>query len=138
MNKELTKAFHQSKHEPSPHFTEDIWFEIIKRERNKVKYKLWGFASVGLTSLIGLIPAIKILSNDLAQSGFYDYSSLIFSDGISMLSYWKEYILSLAESLPIVSITLTLSLFFVLLLSLKFVIKQIINNDSLITQEKLA
>jgi len=80
-------------------------------------------------SAVGLIPAFEMLLNNLAQSGFSEYFSLIFSDGGSMLTYWKELSFSLAESLPVMSIILTLSTLFVCFLSLRYLIKQIGKNN---------
>ena len=89
------------------------------------------FVLIGFASLAGLIPAFKIMLSDLTQSGFYEYFSLIFSDGLTNSVYWKELSLSLAESLPAISIILTLSLVFISFLSIRYFIKTIINNDSL-------
>lgn len=131
MEQKLVEAFHKIKYEPDASLAENVWRTIILRNKHTVQLKLWAFAATGIASLIGLVPAFKILSNDLAQSGFYEYFSLIFSNGGSILFYWKELVFSLAESLPTMSIILTLSLIFILILSLKNLTKQIINNNPL-------
>jgi hypothetical protein len=71
----------------------------------------------------------KILINDFTQSGFYEYLSLAFSTKGLLFSYWKEFAFSLAESLPTMSIVLSLALLFIFFLSLRYVMKQIINNN---------
>jgi len=86
---------------------------------------------VGILSLVGLVPAFKILSSDLAHSGFYEYLSLTFEGGGVIISYWKELSLSIVESIPVMSTLLTLSLLFVCLLSLKYLTRQIIRNKLL-------
>ena len=131
MQDKLTKIFQKAKYESDPSLASGIWLAITMREKRIAQYKLLAFALTGLASLGGLVPAFKILLGDFARSGFYEYFSLIFSDGRSILSYWKEFVFSLAESLPTMSIILTLSLIFILILSLKNLTKQIINNNPL-------
>ena len=131
MHDKLTKAFQKAKYKTSVNLEENIWLKLTTREKHFALFKLWAFASLGFASLAGLIPAFKIMLSDLTQSGFYEYFSLIFSDGLTNSVYWKELSLSLAESLPAISIILTLSLVFISFLSIRYFIKTIINNDSL-------
>lgn len=133
MQDRLTKVFQKAKYEENSNLAQNVWQTIVTREKRNTRIKLWVFSLAGIASLAGLIPAFKILSNDLAQSGFYEYSSLVFSDGISHLSYWKEFLFSLAESLPMVSIILLLSLIFTLFLSLKYIARQIIKGQLLLS-----
>ena len=127
----LTKVFQKAKYKEDSLLAQNVWQAIVLHDKCIARVKLWAFSVVGFSSFIGLVPAFKILSTDLAQSGFYEYFSLAFSDGLSYLSYWKEFSFSLAESLPIMSITLSLSLVFILFLSLKYISKQIISNRSI-------
>ena len=129
MQEKLIKIFQKAEYEPESILASTVWSAIIARDRRIIRFKLWIFSFMGFASLVGLVPVFKILLNDLAQSGFYEYFSLIFSDGGSMLAYWKELFLSLAESLPVFSIISTLSLFFIFFLSLKYLTKQIIRNQ---------
>jgi hypothetical protein len=128
MQEKLTKIFKNTKYEPGLDLNEKIWSTIAVRNKRNAQNKFWIFAFMGFSSTIGLIPVVKILLTDLSQSGFYEYSSLLFSDSAIIVSYWKELILILAESLPIMSIILTLSLVFVLFLSFRYAMKQINNN----------
>jgi glucan phosphoethanolaminetransferase (alkaline phosphatase superfamily) len=129
MQDKLTKIFKNAKYEPNPNLATSVWLVITAREKHLAQFKLWAFASAFFASLAGMIPTFQVLLNNMAHSGFYEYFSLIFSDGGSMFSYWKELILSLAESLPIMSIVFTLSLIFVFFLSLRYLMKQIIKNQ---------
>ena len=129
MEKELKKAFHKARYEEKSNLNLYIWQNIVIRNKRIARIKLWAFSFVGLASLAGLIPAWKTLSSDLAQSGLYEYFSLMFSNGGSIFSYWKELILSIAESLPTMSIILSLSLVFILFLSIKYATKQIIKSQ---------
>ena len=130
MEKELAKAFHKAKYEQNRDLALNIWQNIMKHDKRVLRIKLWVFSSIGLLSFVGIIPAFKMLLADLSQSGLYEYFSLIFSSGNSIFSYWKELILSIAESLPTMSIVLTFSLVFILFLSIKYAVKQIIKGQS--------
>jgi hypothetical protein len=129
MQNKLIKIFKKARYEPEPDLSRAVWSAILLRDKHKARFKLWAFAFTGLASLAGLVPVLKILSNDLTRSGFYEYFSLIFSDTSSILSFWKEFTFSLSESLPVMSIIFTLSLLFVCFLSARYLIKQIIRNE---------
>jgi hypothetical protein len=129
MQDKITRLFQKAKYEENSILAQDVWNAIVVRDKRNTKIKLWAFTLLGSTSFVGLVPVFKILLNDLTQSGFYEYVSLVFSDTGLMLSYWKELSFSLAESLPIMSTIFTLSLIFIFFLSIKYVVKQIINNN---------
>jgi hypothetical protein len=129
VEQKLIKIFKKAKYEENPVLSQNIWHNIVIRNKRNTLLRLWAFSVAGLASFIGFIPALKALLNDLTQSGFYEYLSLAFSNGSSVSSYWKEFSLSIAESLPTMSIILSLSLVFIFFLSLKYVIRQIINNQ---------
>jgi len=136
MENKLVKIFKQAKYEPAQNLAFSVWHKVTLRERRITQFKLWALVSASLASLAGLVPAFQILANDLAHSGFYEYFSLIFSDGGSMFSSWRELSLSIAESLPTMSIIFILSLLFVCFLSLKYLAKLIgrgeLNSASLL------
>jgi len=73
------------------------------------------------------------LANEFSKSGFYEYLALMFSSNGEITSYWKELTLSMAESLPVMAIIYTLFLIFILFLSAKYVTKQIIKNQSVLS-----
>jgi hypothetical protein len=125
MHQKLTKIFQKVKYESNINLAENVWQSVVLHDKCIVRVKLWAFSIIGFASLVGLMPAFKALSSDFVQSGFYEYFSLIFSDSGLILSYWKELFFSLAESLPTISIILTLSLLFICFLSLRYLMKQI-------------
>jgi hypothetical protein len=129
MHDKLTKIFKNATYQPSPELAFSVLQTITKQEKRATQARLWFLSSLLFVSAVGLIPAFEMLLNNLAQSGFSEYFSLIFSDGGSMLTYWKELSFSLAESLPVMSIILTLSTLFVCFLSLRYLIKQIGKNN---------
>jgi hypothetical protein len=129
MEKELKKAFLKAKYEENSDLADNIWQNITIQDKRMARMKLWAFSLTGLFSFVGLFPAIKSLLSDLSQSGFYEYLSLAFSSSGSIMSYWREFALSLAESLPTMSIILSFSLILIFLFSLKYATKQIIRNQ---------
>ena len=133
MQDRLTKVFQKARYEENFNLGQNIWLTVMKREKRNTKIKLWIFTLAGITSLVGLVPAFRILGSDLAQSGFYEYLSLAFSDSGLILSAWREFMFSLAESLPVLSVIFTLSLVFIFFLSLKYLMKQVIRNQLLLT-----
>lgn len=131
MQNKLTKIFARAKYEPERGLEQNVWNTIVKRNKKITQIKLWVFSLTGAASFVGIIPAFKIMLADLTQSGFYEYMSLAFSNSNVVLSYSKELLLSISESLPATSIALSLSLMFIFFLSLKYIAKQIINNSRL-------
>ena len=136
MKENLKKAFQNSVYEPRFELSRDISRNIIKHEKRIIRIKLYLFSIVGSLSLVGFIPVLKTLFDGFTQSGFYEYFSLVFSSGSNLLSYWKELALSLIESLPILNIIFLFSLVFIFLLSLRYVLKQIINNNYIGTMQQ--
>ena len=136
MNKEFGKIFKKYTYQSEPDLSISIWNKIIKREKKIAKIKLLVFSFLGLTSFLSSIPVIKILLNDLSKSGFYDYLSVLFSGNGIFISYWKEISLSITESLPSASIFYAFTLIFIFILSLRFVVKQIISGQLLTLQAR--
>jgi hypothetical protein len=131
MNQEenLKKAFQKLAHKPKAELSDNIWDQIVVREKRLIRIKLYIFSLAGFLAMAGLVPAFKALFAEFTQSGFYEYFSLVFSSGGNLFSYWKDLALSLVESLPILNIIFSFSLIFVFLLSVRYVLKQIINNS---------
>ena len=128
----LIKAFSLVRHEPERDLPKKIWVAVVTREQRLTRLKLWIFSSVGLVSLIGLVPTFRMLFSDFAKSGLYDYLSLAFSDSRLVLSYWREFSFSVAESLPIISIISSLAIIFIFFLSIKYIMKQIMKSQSVL------
>jgi hypothetical protein len=128
VEQKLAKLFCQIKCEPNCRLAENVWCALLERDERIARLKLWGFSVVGFISLAALVPTVRILSDDLAQSGFFDYFSLLavgFSFNSSVFSYWRELGLSLLESLPALIILFLLALIFIFFLSFKYAIRQI-------------
>ncbi|MFA5249408.1 MAG: hypothetical protein WC397_02620 [Candidatus Paceibacterota bacterium] len=83
----------------------------IRSERGAKAAKRRAFAfSLGIiTSLFVFVPAFSSLRQELAQSGFYAFFSLIFSDTEIVAAYWKNFAPSLLEALPATSLIFLLT-----------------------------
>ena len=138
MEQKLKKAFSNVKYESNIDLPEIVWKNILLRDKRITRLKLWVFSIIGLASFIAIIPMFRIMSADLAQSGFYEYLSLAFSSGGLILTYWKDFLSSLAESLPIMSITYSLTLVLVFFLSLKYAMRQIIKSTRMSGGDQLS
>ena len=129
MHENIKNALKNIKYDPDHNLKDKIWQKLIIRNKRIAYLKLISFSSISTASLVGFIPMFKILANDFTQSGFYEYLSLTFSKGGLFSKYSQDFLYSLAESLPTMSIVFTLALVFVFFLSLRYVMKQIINNN---------
>lgn len=120
MEDDFKKIFLNFKDQDIPEFFyRAIFSRIQARKILLAKIRLAVFGSSLLFSLIAIVPVLKYLSAEFYESGFYSYLSLIFSDSSVVFQNWKEIILSLAESAPILGIAIFLAVIFILLSSLK-------------------
>ncbi len=124
MDGKLNKVFCACKYEPEVDLANQVWSNLLEKDKHLAKLRLVAFCFISIVSLLGLIPAVQMLSSDFTKSGFYEYISLVSSDGSLLLSHWREFLLSIAESLPIPSLLLSLSLIFVFFLSVKYALGQ--------------
>ena len=108
---------------------ESLYSSVISRiyveKKNQAKKRLVYNILTVFMSFLALIPTSIAMIDKLSTSGFYNYFSLIFSDGFTILSYWKELSLSLIESFSLPEFIIILSLSFILLLSGRVIIKNI-------------
>jgi hypothetical protein len=99
---------HMAEPEPSAELSACILTRIHGAKIRQARIRFYTTAGVTGFSCIALIPASNYVLNALDQSGFYEYSSLLFSDSALLFTYWKEFAFTIAESLPLGAITLVL------------------------------
>ncbi len=131
MEKELHKILSECTECPEVDLPDHIWHAVVAENKRQTRIKLWIFSFICLGSLAAAIPAFNTLIARFSESGFYEYFSLIFSDIGSVVTSWKEFGLLLTESLPVMSIAITLALVLVFFLSIRYTFKQIIINNQL-------
>ena len=72
---------------------------------------------------IGLVVfGLLALRSELAGSESVSLFSLLFSDTGIILSYFKYFVLAVLESMPVISITISLIAFVLLMISLRFIV----------------
>jgi ABC-type multidrug transport system fused ATPase/permease subunit len=84
---------------------ERIVARIHEEERLlSVKKRLLLFSTAIFISVGAFIPALSILRQEFAQSGFLQFLSLLFSDFGAVAANWQDFGLVLLESMPAMSI----------------------------------
>jgi hypothetical protein len=109
--------------EPAKGLETRILARINKEEKHLMIFKALAFGSTSLASLGFSLWAIIYLANNLKQSGFWQYLSLLFSGDGTVYYYWRELSLSIVESLPIVSLIIFLAAIGILVWSVANTIK---------------
>ena len=111
--------------EPHPDLLKKILTRVHKEERLFVLRRIILFSVTLMASLLGIVPALKILLSDFSQSGFVSFFSLMFSDFSSVTSHWQSFSLILLESLPAISLAIFLAVLLTFLQSIKSLTKNI-------------
>lgn len=124
MKDNLSKLMKQAYNQPETGLSADIWRAIEVRQTKNLKIKSLSYGVIGILSLGGFVLMTVSVVKQFAYSGFFDYASLVFSDSGLIATYWREYLLSLADSLPVASLGVAFFLLFSMLVSIKKGIKQ--------------
>ncbi len=137
MRKDYEKLFtHLKPQEPSVGLLSKIMARIHEEELLlSVKRRLILFSTAVIVSTGAFIPIINAFRTEFAQSGIYQFFSLIFTDSGAVMAYWQDFGLALLESLPAVSTIAFLATALVFLWSLKHLtqaIKVVFNQPQLI------
>lgn len=89
--------------------SERIILSIDISIRRQVVSRVVSFGLLNLLSVLGVIFAFYYLWGAFYSSGLAYYLSLVYLEGFSIINYWQSLVLALAESLPVISLTLLLS-----------------------------
>lgn len=109
--------------DPPEYLSGRILAQIGLRKKRMARIKFFLFEGAGLVSLAIAAVSFKFAIDDLSQSGFSSYTSLIFSDWSMVVAYWKDFVMLLAESAPLLWFTAFLASIFFLLESVKNALK---------------
>jgi len=115
----LHKLFKPSSDNKESKLSSDIWNVIESKTTHMTKQKTLFYLSIGAMSLVGTIFSVKSLIEEFLRLGFFNYLSLIFSDIGVITTYWREYTLTLMDSLPVTSLIILFSLLFILFISIR-------------------
>jgi hypothetical protein len=91
--------------------------ESHRRRTARIHSGIWTL--LGLTSLAVAGLSLQSAWGQMIQSGFGYYFALMFSDVGALAASWKELLLTLAESMPLLGLTIFLAALWTLLESVK-------------------
>jgi hypothetical protein len=138
MREDYEKLF---SHLTDPELSGGLFGKIIQRIQNErrlrsIKRRI-AFFSVGTVfSIVAFIFTLQMARAGFAESGFFQFFSLLFSDFSSVVLYWRNFGLTLLETLPVVSLTVFLGSVLLLMELLKLLannIKLFFNSTKLIS-----
>jgi len=105
--------------EVSDNLLDSILEKIAINKKLRAQKRFIFSISAFTVSLMAFWPAIRYFTNEISQSGFIKYISLIFSDGEIILGYWQNFSLLILESLPILALISILAVIWTLFVSLR-------------------
>ena len=111
--------------EPPIGLLEKIMKRIHREERILVLRRIIIFSITLVISVIGFFPAFSMLIADFNQSGFLQFSSLMFSDFSTVSTYWQSFTMTLLQTLPALSLALFLAVLLTFLQSIKSLTKDV-------------
>lgn len=105
--------------EPSSDLSERICARIDHARIVRDRLHITAHSIIIVSSIALFIPALQYASTEASTSGFYDYLSLIISDGSYLLSSWREITLSILESAPLMGTALSIGTLIIIANSLR-------------------
>lgn len=127
MRKDYEKLFTYLKSPEPPDGLFNKVIDRIQKERRFliIKWQLFIFSIGAICSAIAFIPAFQMVKTGFTESGFIQFFSLLFSDFKIVVAYWQNFIFSLLETLPVMSLVILLVVVLVFLESLRFLTRDI-------------
>jgi len=124
MKKEYKKIFRQiDEKKPARDLPGKILARIHTAKRRSARIHFFALSALSTVSFVALFPAFRFTMEEFSRTGFYEFFSLAFSDTATILPLWKTFVLSLAETLPVLALAIFFSVLFILLESLRSAVK---------------
>ncbi len=115
----LQKMLQESRHAPNINLEHVLFVRLQKRIERAMKIRFISYCLIGIFSSISLVWYAYTLYGDLNNSGTYSYFRLFIEEDLATLSLVsKEILYAIVESLPIMSITLSLGFLFMVMVSI--------------------
>ena len=89
---------------------EKVLARVDAARRRSAQVHAAAFAALVVLCAGALVPVLEYTAEQFSSSGFYDYLTLALSDHSLIFTYWREFSLSLLESLPSLALLLLLPL----------------------------
>ena len=94
---------------PSEELKTRILLRIAAYEEKKLRLKIVGFSAAVAGSFVTIALGVMAISGDTAQSGFFQFASLFFSNfGVAMANF-SDIFYSLLEAFPALPVALFLA-----------------------------
>jgi hypothetical protein len=119
MEKDLNLLFKKIAFEPDLSLKDKIFETINLKKKRRARFGIFTYLGSSFAFLTGSIFSFQPLIKGLNSLGFFEYVSLVFSDGSALALIWKDYLLTLVDSLPVASLGLSMFLLFLLFVSIK-------------------
>ncbi len=100
---------HLYHNKPSAELVGRIDSRIERSKTAQAGRRAFAFGIFALGALAALVTVVQYVGAQAANSGLYDYLSLLVSDSGYVINNWKTAGLSIIESLPMIGITLTIA-----------------------------
>ncbi len=105
---------------PSKGLLEKIIIRIREEKKQKSARRRFAIFSIGsIASITAFIPAFRAANAAIIESGFVEFFSLLFSDTTIVAAHWKNFGLSLVETIPVTNIIILLTTILMFLWSFK-------------------
>ncbi len=122
MSKKLTDLFQNiSEINPNKKLAGLILARIEKMQKRRLWLETISSFSGFFVSISMAIYIFLIFGNSLINSQFWNILTLVFSDASVVIAHYPEFLYSLLETLPAMTLTIMLVPIFTLLLSLYFI-----------------
>lgn len=90
---------------PPANLLAQIQQKIQRAERRARVFKFVGNSVFLLLAIALLIPAASFIGAEIQQTGFSSLLSLLYSDWSVVAGNWHDYLLALAETIPLVAVS---------------------------------
>lgn len=98
----------------------DAMLQIRAKKKKGATYmRIFLFGSMTLIASITFVLVSREFYSEFSQSGFLQFISLLFSDAKVVATYWQDFLMSLAESLPVFATVGILGSVFLFLFSMR-------------------
>lgn len=90
---------------PPANLLTQIQERLARAERRARVFKLVGNSIFLLLAIALLMPAASFIGTEIQQTGFSSLLSLLYSDWLAVAGNWHDYLLALAETLPLLAVS---------------------------------
>lgn len=78
---------------------------IARLEIRRFRMRLSLYGSLVVAAVVAFVPVVRYFIAAANESGFFQYLSLITSDGQFLLAHWSDFARTIADSAPVMGMT---------------------------------